>query len=103
MSNYIITLSGVSTKDSHLSNLLNNCEMDLEFTPEEFAVFQKAVKVHKEKPESAEYYDMTDECMNLIYYKLDEYYAKLRKVVRLERVETPFIMFESWGMDSAMC
>ena len=103
MSNYIITLSGVSTEDSHLSNLLSSGEMDLEFTPEEFAVFQKSVRVRNERPESKESYDLADECMNLIYKKLDEYYAKLRKVVRLEHFETPFIMFESWGMDSAMC
>lgn len=99
MTKYFINLHGVSTKDPKFNNLLSGGEMRIEFTREQFEKFHKCAHLWCEKPESIEWLDAFGECSDLIYNKLDEYYARLREIVILESVDTPFVMWESWDID----
>lgn len=105
MTKYFINLRGVSTEDPKFNKLLGGGEMRIEFTRDEFSVFHKCATLwiwNNNEGDSAEWLEMWDKCSNLIYNKLDEYYAKLREVVCLESVETPFVMFESWDIDNSL-
>lgn len=102
MTKYFINLHGVSSEDSKFKNLLSGGEMRIEFTREEFKHFHKCARLWSENPDSAEWCDAFTKCSDLIYNKLDEYYAKLREIVLLESVETPFVMWESWDIDDEL-
>ena len=102
MIKYFINLHGVSTEDSKFKNLLNGGEMRIEFTREEFELFHKCARLWSEKPESDEWCDMFTKCSDLIYNKLDEYYARLREIILLESEETPFVRWESWDIDDTL-
>ena len=99
MAKYLINLHGVSTEDPKFNNLLSGGEMRIEFTREQFEKFHKCAHLWCEKPESIEWLDAFGECSDLIYNKLDEYYARLREIIILESVDTPFVMWESWDID----
>ena len=102
MTRYFINLRDVSIEDPKFNKLLSGAEMRLEFTREQFAHFHKCARLWSEKPESDEWADAYNLCSDLIYNKLDEYYARLREVIPLKSVETPFVMWESWDIDNGL-
>lgn len=100
MTKYFINLHGVSTEDSIFKKLLSGGEMRIEFTSEQFEKFCKCARLWSDSPDSIEWLNAYDACSDLIYNKLDEYYAKLREIIPLESVDTPFVMWESWDIDN---
>lgn len=99
MTKYFINLYGVSTEDPKFNKLLSGGEMRIEFTHEQFEKFHKCARLWSEHPDSIEWLNAYDACSDLIYNKLDEYYAKLREIIPLESVDTPFIKWVSWDID----
>ena len=102
MTKYFINLRGVSIEDPKFNTLLSGADMRIEFNREEFKHFHECARLWSENPDSAEWCDAFTKCSDLIYNKLDEYYAKLREIVLLESVETPFVMWEEWDIDDEL-